>query len=31
MPKGKAVLLEQRKNWQAYVAAINQIVDPSHA
>jgi hypothetical protein len=31
MPKGKTVLLEQRKNWQEYVAAINQIVSPEHA
>jgi hypothetical protein len=31
MPKGKAVLLEQRRNWQDYVAAINQIVGPNHA
>jgi DNA-binding PadR family transcriptional regulator len=31
MPKGKAVLFEQRRNWQDYVAAINQILGPSHA
>lgn len=31
MPKGKAILFERRKNWQEYVAAINQILGPSHA
>jgi PadR family transcriptional regulator, regulatory protein PadR len=31
MPKGRAVLLEQEKNWREYGAAINQILGPSHA
>ena len=31
MPRGKVVLLEQRRNWQEYVAAINQLLGSNHA
>jgi len=30
-PEGRKVLAEQRENWQAYVLAVNQVLDGSDA
>jgi PadR family transcriptional regulator, regulatory protein PadR len=30
-PEGRKVLAEQRENWQAYVLAVNQVMDGSDA
>jgi len=30
-PEGREVLAEQRENWQAYVLAVNQVLDGSDA
>jgi len=30
-PEGRRVLAEQRENWQAYVLAVNQVMDGSDA
>src|SRR3982751_2456172 len=30
-PEGRKVLAEQRENWQAYVMAVNQVMDGSDA